>query len=170
MAQEKTRLNSGEQLDDLIQLKNIKKVFMYFHIFQLLASVLQKYAGHLEGIKWFPSKYAVRGLSLGIPKGECFGLLGVNGEQETVFFRACLINVTLGAGKTTTFNMLTGDIRPSSGTANIAGHDITSDIREVCILVHCVSAVTIILPLILGTTSYWILSTSELFLSSIHSC
>ena len=41
---------------------------------------------------------------------------------------------SLGAGKTTTFNMLTGDIRPSSGTALIAGHDITTDIREVCMI------------------------------------
>ena len=32
MAQEKTRLNSGEQLDDIIQLKNIQKVFMYYSI------------------------------------------------------------------------------------------------------------------------------------------
>ena len=39
---------------------------------------------------------------------------------------------TPGAGKTTTFNMLTGDIRPSSGTSIIAGYDITTDIREVC--------------------------------------
>ena len=80
MAQEKTRLNSGEQLDDLIQLKNIQKVFVYFSIFYFLVNVLQKYAGHWEGLKRFPPKYAVRGLSLGIPKGECFGLLGVNGE------------------------------------------------------------------------------------------
>ena len=49
--------------------------------------MLQKYAGHWEGIKRFPAKYAVRGLSLGIPKGECFGLLGVNGEQDTVSIR-----------------------------------------------------------------------------------
>ena len=35
---------------------------------------------------------AVDGLWLGIPQGECFGLLGVN-----------------GAGKTTTFSMLTGE-------------------------------------------------------------
>jgi len=39
--------------------------------------------------------------------------------------------ILAGAGKTTTFNMLTGDIRPSSGTALIAGYDITTDIRKV---------------------------------------
>ena len=38
---------------------------------------------------------------------------------------------TIGAGKTTTFKVLTGDIRPSSGTATIAGYDIISDIRKV---------------------------------------
>uniref|UniRef100_A0A7N9AYI5 ATP-binding cassette, sub-family A (ABC1), member 12 n=1 Tax=Mastacembelus armatus TaxID=205130 RepID=A0A7N9AYI5_9TELE len=42
---------------------------------------------------------AVKGLSVGIP---CFGLLGVN-----------------GAGKTTTFKMLTGDVSPTDGTAQI---------------------------------------------------
>ena len=47
---------------------------------------------------------AVDRLSVGIPKGECFGLLGVN-----------------GAGKTTTFAMLTSDITVSSGDAFLAG-------------------------------------------------
>ena len=41
---------------------------------------------------------------------------------------------TAGAGKTTTFNMLTGDTRPSSGTATIAGYDVISDIRKVVLL------------------------------------
>ncbi|XP_074139691.1 LOW QUALITY PROTEIN: ATP-binding cassette sub-family A member 13 [Sminthopsis crassicaudata] len=45
---------------------------------------------------------AVNDITLGIPRGECFGLLGVN-----------------GAGKSTTFKMLTGDITPSSGYAVI---------------------------------------------------
>lgn len=40
-----------------------------------------------------PPKLAVRSMSLGIPQGECFGLLGVN-----------------GAGKTSTMGMLTGDV------------------------------------------------------------
>ncbi|XP_076402078.1 ATP-binding cassette sub-family A member 13 isoform X1 [Peromyscus maniculatus bairdii] len=45
---------------------------------------------------------AVRDISLGIPRGECFGLLGVN-----------------GAGKSTTFKILNGEIPPSSGYAVI---------------------------------------------------
>ncbi|GAA6090762.1 uncharacterized protein abca12 [Tachysurus ichikawai] len=49
---------------------------------------------------------AVNKLSFGIPAGECFGLLGVN-----------------GAGKTTTFKMLTGDISPSHGSAQVLDRD-----------------------------------------------
>lgn len=51
---------------------------------------------------------------LGIPKNQCFGLLGIN-----------------GAGKTTTFSMLTGDIPPTSGEAFIAGYDLRTDIRKI---------------------------------------
>ncbi|XP_069053189.1 uncharacterized protein abca12 isoform X2 [Lepisosteus oculatus] len=46
--------------------------------------------------------HAVRRLSVGIPAGECFGLLGVN-----------------GAGKTTTFKILTGEIMPTDGAVHI---------------------------------------------------
>ncbi|XP_065191638.1 phospholipid-transporting ATPase ABCA3-like [Sycon ciliatum] len=53
-------------------------------------------------------------LCLGIPAGECFGLLGVN-----------------GAGKTTTFNMLTGDVLPTYGTAFLSGFDVRNQLREV---------------------------------------
>ena len=52
--------------------------------------------------------------------------------------------VASGAGKTTTFKMLTGDIRPSSGTATIAGYDITTNIREVCWCSMCVCIVNAI--------------------------
>jgi len=52
---------------------------------------------------------AVRGISLAIDKGECFGLLGPN-----------------GAGKTTTLGCLTGEIRPpTSGEVFVAGHAVT---------------------------------------------
>ena len=52
------------------------------------------------------------------------------------YFHYLLIHICghSGAGKTTTFNMLTGDIRPSSGTATIAGYDIISDIRKVVLI------------------------------------
>lgn len=54
---------------------------------------------------------AVDRLCVGVPKGQCFGLLGVN-----------------GAGKTTTFKMLTGDVFVTEGNAflnqNRCGHFI----------------------------------------------
>uniref|UniRef100_A0A452QVR2 ATP binding cassette subfamily A member 7 n=1 Tax=Ursus americanus TaxID=9643 RepID=A0A452QVR2_URSAM len=53
---------------------------------------------------------AVDRLCLGIPPGECFGLLGMN-----------------GAGKTSTFRMVTGDTLPSSGEAMLAGHSVAQD-------------------------------------------
>ncbi len=53
---------------------------------------------------------AVRGIDLNIEKGEIFGLLGPN-----------------GAGKTTTIGMLCTIIRPTSGSASIAGYDIVKN-------------------------------------------
>ena len=53
-------------------------------------------------------------LNLGIPQGECFGLLGVN-----------------GAGKTTTFKMLTGDETMSGGHAYLEGYSVQSNIKVV---------------------------------------
>jgi ABC-type multidrug transport system ATPase subunit len=47
---------------------------------------------------------AVRDLDLNVRRGEVYGVLGPN-----------------GAGKTTTLRMLVGLIRPTSGTANVAG-------------------------------------------------
>ncbi|HEX6392727.1 MAG TPA: ABC transporter ATP-binding protein [Acidimicrobiales bacterium] len=50
---------------------------------------------------------AVRGVSFTVAPGEVFGLLGPN-----------------GAGKSTTIGMLTTTIKPSSGTARLAGYDV----------------------------------------------
>ncbi|KAL2614026.1 hypothetical protein R1flu_025718 [Riccia fluitans] len=61
-----------------------------------------------------PDKYAVRGVSLAVAKGECFGMLGPN-----------------GAGKSTTINMMTGLIYPTSGSAYIYGLDIRKDMRKI---------------------------------------
>ncbi len=68
----------------------------------------------VEGLKkmYRGGKYAVKGISLGIPNGECFGLLGIN-----------------GAGKSSTLAMLSGEFGPSDGKANLAGLDLYKDIH-----------------------------------------
>jgi len=53
---------------------------------------------------------AVNHINFRVEKGENFGFLGPN-----------------GAGKTTTIRILTGVIRPDSGTATIMGHNILED-------------------------------------------
>ena len=63
------------------------------------------------------SLLAVNGLTVGVPKGECFGLLGVN-----------------GAGMSTTYKMLTGNLLVSHGTAYIGGHSIIGNLRKVNML------------------------------------
>ena len=57
--------------------------------------------------KQYGDTVAVNNLDLEVLEGEIFGLLGPN-----------------GAGKTTTIRMLTGQTKPTSGTATIANHDI----------------------------------------------
>ncbi|XAR68503.1 Maltose-transporting ATPase [Bertholletia excelsa] len=55
-------------------------------------------------------KVAVHSLTFAVQEGECFGFLGTN-----------------GAGKTTTLSMLSGEERPTDGTAYIFGNDISSN-------------------------------------------
>ncbi|KAG6587528.1 ABC transporter A family member 7, partial [Cucurbita argyrosperma subsp. sororia] len=57
-----------------------------------------------------PEKFAVKGLSLAVPRGECFGMLGPN-----------------GAGKTSFISMMIGLTKPSAGTAFVQGLDIRND-------------------------------------------
>ncbi|NXK66814.1 ABCA1 protein, partial [Sylvietta virens] len=57
---------------------------------------------------------AVDRLCVAIPPGECFGLLGVN-----------------GAGKTSTFKMLTGDTEVTLGEAWLKGHSVLTDLQSV---------------------------------------
>nr|XP_044990914.1 phospholipid-transporting ATPase ABCA7 isoform X2 [Jaculus jaculus] len=83
---ERERVAKGSTQGDVLVLKNLTKVY--------------------RGQK----TPAVDRLCLGIPPGECFGLLGVN-----------------GAGKTSTFRMVTGDTMPSGGEAFLAGHSVTQE-------------------------------------------
>lgn len=74
---ERQRTLNGTGRNDLLRIENVSKVYR------------TRKLGKIR---------AVDNLTLAIPEGECFGLLGVN-----------------GAGKTSLFKMLTGDIQPTSG-------------------------------------------------------
>jgi lipopolysaccharide export system ATP-binding protein len=59
--------------------------------------------------KSFRGRRIIRGVSIGVRRGEAVGLLGPN-----------------GAGKTTCFYMITGLVRPDAGRIELDGHDITA--------------------------------------------
>ncbi|XP_045421289.1 ATP-binding cassette sub-family A member 13-like isoform X2 [Lemur catta] len=75
---ERVRVFEGRTSGDILVLYNLSKSYQSF----------------------FQKITAVQDISLGIPKRECFGLLGVN-----------------GAGKSTTFKMLSGEVPPTWGHA-----------------------------------------------------
>src|SRR3954466_7881809 len=68
-------------------------------------SGLQKSFGEIE---------AVRDVSFEVNAGEVFGFLGPN-----------------GAGKTATINMLCTLVRPTAGSATVAGHDVVRERDDV---------------------------------------
>uniref|UniRef100_A0AAQ5Z2L2 ABC transporter domain-containing protein n=1 Tax=Amphiprion ocellaris TaxID=80972 RepID=A0AAQ5Z2L2_AMPOC len=82
---EHLRVSGGAANSDILQVNQLTKVYQCFK-------------------RKVP---AVKRMSVGIPAGECFGLLGQN-----------------GAGKTTTFKMLTGDVSPTDGTCRNKGINI----------------------------------------------
>src|SRR5438477_3330321 len=53
---------------------------------------------------------AVAGIDFAVAPGEVFGLLGPN-----------------GAGKSTTVGMLTGTVKPTAGSARVAGFDVRAE-------------------------------------------
>uniref|UniRef100_A0A7N6A402 P-type phospholipid transporter n=1 Tax=Anabas testudineus TaxID=64144 RepID=A0A7N6A402_ANATE len=90
VAAERQRIYDGGRKTDILQIRDLSKTYV--------------------GRK----RAAVDRICVGVPAGECFGLLGVN-----------------GAGKTTTFKMLTGDTDVSSGEATVAGYSILTEILDV---------------------------------------
>ncbi|XP_021342260.1 ATP-binding cassette sub-family A member 7-like isoform X2 [Mizuhopecten yessoensis] len=94
VARERKRIMEKKNPDDVLRIAGLTKVY------------------GLRGKKG--RNTAVDSLCVGVPKGQCFGLLGVN-----------------GAGKTTTFKMLTGDVSVSEGNAYVNGHSILSDMVSV---------------------------------------
>ncbi|CAD5115360.1 DgyrCDS4339 [Dimorphilus gyrociliatus] len=66
-----------------------------------------------ELTKCYDDLLAVDSINLAIEESECFGLLGVN-----------------GAGKTSTFKMITGDEGISSGDAFLAGYNLKTDMQN----------------------------------------
>jgi ABC-2 type transport system ATP-binding protein len=64
--------------------------------------------------KSFGEVEAVRGVTFEVAAGEVFGFLGPN-----------------GAGKTTTINMLCTLVRPTGGSAAVAGHDVVRERDDV---------------------------------------
>jgi ABC-2 type transport system ATP-binding protein len=74
-----------------------------------------KHAIEVRGLtRRFNGLTAVDSISFSVRKGEVFGLLGPN-----------------GAGKTTTINMLSTLLRPTSGSASVAGAEITGSRDDV---------------------------------------
>ncbi len=65
-------------------------------------------------VRHFDDVQAVKGINLEVKAGEIFGFLGPN-----------------GAGKSTVVRMLTTLLRPTSGTARVAGFDVVKDADEV---------------------------------------
>ncbi|XP_069073042.1 ATP-binding cassette sub-family A member 13 [Pleurodeles waltl] len=100
---ERVRVFAGYTGKDILMLYNLRKCYKRFN----------------------KKTVAVNDISLGIPRGECFGLLGVN-----------------GAGKSTTFKMLTSDIPPTAGQAVIrtpsgSERDILDACKEGTLIGYC---------------------------------
>uniref|UniRef100_A0A4W6D8R2 P-type phospholipid transporter n=1 Tax=Lates calcarifer TaxID=8187 RepID=A0A4W6D8R2_LATCA len=90
VARERERVKSGKAQSDILTMIDLSKIYK---------------AGR---------KPAVDRLCLGIPRGECFGLLGVN-----------------GAGKTSTFRMLTGDTPITYGEAFLNHYSVLTEMERV---------------------------------------
>ena len=105
VAEERARVESGQADKDVVKIDSLRKLYP-----------VNSSSGGLSCSSLFCTpkkkdiKVAVQSLSFGIPKGQCFGFLGIN-----------------GAGKTTTLSILSGEFPPTSGSAFVEGYSIALD-------------------------------------------
>ncbi|HEV2395289.1 MAG TPA: ABC transporter ATP-binding protein [Verrucomicrobiae bacterium] len=77
---------------------------------------------HLENVtKRFGNRFAVQDLTLRVPAGEIYGLLGHN-----------------GAGKSTAIGMMLGQVWPTKGQITICGFDVTAHRRQALLKVGAI--------------------------------
>lgn len=88
--------NDFQKDNDYVRLVNLTKIYKKW----------KKYR--------FKKHVAVKDLCIGLNKGECFGLIGVN-----------------GAGKTTSFKMITGEIPISGGDVFVNNYSVSKQIEKV---------------------------------------
>jgi len=86
-----------------------------------------------------PAKIAVYNSALGIPRGQTFGLLGLN-----------------AAGKTTTLSMLCGDIFPTSGEISINGSDLITERSKALSSIGSCPQFDALSPLLSGREQLWL--------------
>jgi len=98
---ERQRVLRGDADSDVVRLSELRKI--YSNSNSCVPSLLMPKSS--DNVK-----IAVQSLCFGIPRGECFGFLGIN-----------------GAGKTTTLSILSGEFPSTNGGAFIDGYDINFD-------------------------------------------
>ena len=95
MAAERKKVLTGAVTEeDVIVIRDLVKVSVHitsYCLHTVLAPLTssQIYGRRLDGCSLRPAKLAVQGISLTIPRAECFGLLGVNGN-------ACVLVISRG--------------------------------------------------------------------------
>jgi ATP-binding cassette subfamily A (ABC1) protein 3 len=96
----------------------------------------------LKGVsKYYGNLLAVNQLYLDVESCECFGLLGIN-----------------GAGKTSTFKMMTGDELITAGDAYIRGYSMKSDLQKVHRLIGYTPQYDALIPELTGNETLRIFS------------
>ncbi|KAF2072348.1 hypothetical protein CYY_006343 [Polysphondylium violaceum] len=86
-----------------------------------------------------PTKVAVYNTTLGISKGETFGLLGLN-----------------GAGKSSSLSMLSGDIIPTAGSMYINGYDVVGEKSKALSSIGSCPQFDALSPLLSGREQLWL--------------